>query len=186
MGNLKQKIDAKRDQVADAQKQYKEAKRDAKDGTTHSKMSVETWRSNWTFSLRRKFTYSLFFFRVLDKKKKAVERLKEQLMKLEVQETDKEENKTIALGTSKLNYLDPRISVAWYVAIYWRTRSLAFTLVKGPCPIKLFRQKSILGSSLVLSFCESGNSQTRIVFNVRLFFKPLWLIFFFYQLSTNR
>jgi len=30
-----------------------------------------------------------------------------------VQETDKEENKTIALGTSKLNYLDPRISVAW-------------------------------------------------------------------------
>ena len=52
-------------------------------------------------------------FRVLDKKKKALERLKEQLMKLEVQETDKEENKTIALGTSKLNYLDPRISVAW-------------------------------------------------------------------------
>lgn len=24
-----------------------------------------------------------------------------------------EENKEIALGTSKLNYLDPRISVAW-------------------------------------------------------------------------
>lgn len=51
--------------------------------------------------------------RVLEKKKKALERLKEQLVKLEVQETDKEENKTIALGTSKLNYLDPRISVAW-------------------------------------------------------------------------
>ena len=29
------------------------------------------------------------------------------------QAVDKEENKTIALGTSKLNYLDPRISVAW-------------------------------------------------------------------------
>lgn len=40
-------------------------------------------------------------------------RLKDQLMKLEVRETDREENKTIALGTSKLNYLDPRISVAW-------------------------------------------------------------------------
>lgn len=51
--------------------------------------------------------------RVLEKKKKALDRLKEQLMKLEVQETDREENKTIALGTSKLNYLDPRISVAW-------------------------------------------------------------------------
>merc|ERR1712223_1742437 len=49
----------------------------------------------------------------LDKKKKAVERLMEQLQKLETQAVDKEENKTIALGTSKLNYLDPRITVAW-------------------------------------------------------------------------
>lgn len=45
--------------------------------------------------------------------KKAVQRLEEQLMKLEVQATDREENKQIALGTSKLNYLDPRITVAW-------------------------------------------------------------------------
>ena len=47
------------------------------------------------------------------KKEKQLEKLKEQLMKLEVQATDREENKEIALGTSKLNYLDPRISVAW-------------------------------------------------------------------------
>lgn len=50
-----------------------------------------------------------------DKKKKSLQRNKEQLQKLELQETDRDENKTIALGTSKLNYLDPRISVAWYV-----------------------------------------------------------------------
>lgn len=50
---------------------------------------------------------------VADKKKKQLDRLKEQLKKLELQETDRDENKTIALGTSKLNYLDPRISVAW-------------------------------------------------------------------------
>lgn len=49
-----------------------------------------------------------------EKKKKQLEKLKEQLKKLELQETDRDENKTIALGTSKLNYLDPRISVAWY------------------------------------------------------------------------
>lgn len=48
-----------------------------------------------------------------EKKTKQLERLKEQLSKLLIQETDKDENKTIALGTSKLNYLDPRISVAW-------------------------------------------------------------------------
>lgn len=57
----------------------------------------------------------LLCFRLMDKAKKTLDRLKDQLIKLEVQETDKEENKTIALGTSKLNYLDPRISVAWYV-----------------------------------------------------------------------
>lgn len=49
----------------------------------------------------------------METKKKAVQRVEEQLMKLEVQATDREENKQIALGTSKLNYLDPRISVAW-------------------------------------------------------------------------
>ena len=51
--------------------------------------------------------------KVVESKKKAVQRLEEQLMKLEVQATDREENKQIALGTSKLNYLDPRITVAW-------------------------------------------------------------------------
>lgn len=51
--------------------------------------------------------------RTVETKKKAVQRIEEQLMKLEVQATDREENKQIALGTSKLNYLDPRISVAW-------------------------------------------------------------------------
>ncbi|KAB5546015.1 hypothetical protein PHYPO_G00067230 [Pangasianodon hypophthalmus] len=89
MQNLQTKIDAKKDQLSAAKKELKSAKADAK--AMHdekSKKAVET-------------------------KKKAVQRLSEQLMKLEVQATDREENKQIALGTSKLNYLDPRISVAW-------------------------------------------------------------------------
>lgn len=45
--------------------------------------------------------------------KKQLVRLREQLNKLEIQETNRDENKAIALGTSKLNYLDPRITVAW-------------------------------------------------------------------------
>ena len=57
--------------------------------------------------------FPLVFRIAAGKKEKQVEKLKEQLMKLEVQATDREENKEIALGTSKLNYLDPRISVAW-------------------------------------------------------------------------
>lgn len=46
----------------------------------------------------------------LAKKKKTLD---DQLKKLELSMEDKEEGKNIALGTSKLNYLDPRISVAW-------------------------------------------------------------------------
>lgn len=89
MQNLQTKIDAKRDQLSDAKRELKSAKADAKVRKDEkTKKAVET-------------------------KKKAVERVEEQLMKLEVQATDREENKQIALGTSKLNYLDPRISVAW-------------------------------------------------------------------------
>ncbi|CAH8623677.1 unnamed protein product [Heterobilharzia americana] len=52
----------------------------------------------------------------LSKSKLITKRLasaKEALSKLQLQATDRDENKEIALSTSKLNYLDPRISVAW-------------------------------------------------------------------------
>ena len=70
--------------------------------------------------------------RQLESKQKRLAQLEDQPQKLEVQATDKvhlpqsrapqngltflilqEENKEIALGTSKLNYLDPRITVSW-------------------------------------------------------------------------
>ncbi len=37
----------------------------------------------------------------------------ESLRKLEVDIRNRDENKEVALGTSKINYMDPRISVAW-------------------------------------------------------------------------
>ncbi|KAL0978606.1 hypothetical protein UPYG_G00172820 [Umbra pygmaea] len=89
MQNLQAKIDAKKQQLSEAKRDVKSAKADLK--------------------VRRDEKSK----RALESKKKAVERAEEQLMKLEVQATDREENKQIALGTSKLNYLDPRISVAW-------------------------------------------------------------------------
>ncbi|XP_071518331.1 DNA topoisomerase I, mitochondrial isoform X2 [Panulirus ornatus] len=89
MANLQKKIDDKKEQVEEAERECKQLKKAAKGGG----------------SQKEKMAY--------EKKKKALERLKEQLEKLELSATDKEENKTIALGTSKLNYLDPRISVAW-------------------------------------------------------------------------
>ncbi|XP_068222413.1 DNA topoisomerase I, mitochondrial isoform X2 [Palaemon carinicauda] len=89
MATLQKKIDDKREIVEEAERELKRLKKQAKSGGTQ----------------KDRILY--------EKKKKAVERLREQLEKLEMSATDKEENKTIALGTSKLNYLDPRISVAW-------------------------------------------------------------------------
>lgn len=88
MGALKDKIQDKRDKIDEAEADVSDAVKAAKRGSVKDKINA-------------------------DKKKKALDRLKDQLRKLEVQETDRDENKTISLGTSKLNYLDPRISIAW-------------------------------------------------------------------------
>ncbi|ENN71966.1 hypothetical protein YQE_11400, partial [Dendroctonus ponderosae] len=88
MDKLKEKIDSKRDQIEDAKRQVKDARRKAKHGSIKKKM-------------------------VYDNKKKMLERLKDQLAKLEIKKTDREDNKTIDFESSKLNYIDPRITVAW-------------------------------------------------------------------------
>ncbi|XP_065283206.2 DNA topoisomerase 1-like isoform X3 [Dermacentor albipictus] len=49
----------------------------------------------------------------LNSKRNQLQKLQVQLDKLEFQAMDKEENKDVVLVTSKLNYIDPRISVAW-------------------------------------------------------------------------
>ncbi|XP_072551927.1 DNA topoisomerase I, mitochondrial [Salminus brasiliensis] len=89
MANLQAKIEGRKEQLALAKKELKQAKKEAKE-SSDNKLLV-----------------------LVEKKKRAVQRCEEQLLKMEVQATDREENKQIALSTSKLNYLDPRISVAW-------------------------------------------------------------------------
>lgn len=42
-----------------------------------------------------------------------IEKKKQQIAKAELQARVKEDLKTVALGTSKINYMDPRITVAW-------------------------------------------------------------------------
>merc|ERR1719419_2183587 len=89
MDNLHAKIEAKQEGIKAAEKALKHAKKAYKNNGSQAERST------------------------VEKCKKNLERLLEQLEKLEIQKTDKDENKTIALGTSKLNYLDPRISVQW-------------------------------------------------------------------------
>ncbi|XP_060780334.1 DNA topoisomerase I, mitochondrial [Neoarius graeffei] len=89
MANLQTKIENRKEQLALAKKELKQTKKEAK-GSSDNKLLA-----------------------VVEKKTAAVQRCEEQLLRMEVQATDREENKQIALSTSKLNYLDPRISVAW-------------------------------------------------------------------------
>ncbi|XP_077022723.1 DNA topoisomerase I, mitochondrial isoform X2 [Tamandua tetradactyla] len=89
MQNLQLKIQTKQERVAEAKAELEKAKVEHCAGGDSKSQSF------------------------LEKKRRLLERLEEQLMKLTTQATDKEENKQVALGTSKLNYLDPRISVAW-------------------------------------------------------------------------
>jgi len=48
-----------------------------------------------------------------DKIKKAITKVNGQLIKWKAKKTEKDENKAVSLTTSKINYIDPRISVAW-------------------------------------------------------------------------
>ncbi|ORX63351.1 hypothetical protein K493DRAFT_309762, partial [Basidiobolus meristosporus CBS 931.73] len=43
----------------------------------------------------------------------AISKLTERILTTKTMMVDKDENKTTALGTSKINYIDPRISAAW-------------------------------------------------------------------------
>lgn len=89
MGKLKAKIEAKRAQLSILKRELKNLETDYK-----NTKRIQTKKD-------------------LDKKANMVTKAKSQLSKLQIQATDKEENKQVALCTSKLNYLDPRISVAW-------------------------------------------------------------------------
>lgn len=45
--------------------------------------------------------------------KKAIQKLDERIKNRQVEIEQKDELKTVALGTSKINYMDPRITAAW-------------------------------------------------------------------------
>ncbi|KAJ8613195.1 hypothetical protein MRB53_037061 [Persea americana] len=43
----------------------------------------------------------------------AIEKLEQRIDTMKVQAEDKDNNKEVALGTSKINYIDPRLSVVF-------------------------------------------------------------------------
>ncbi|KAG5830894.1 hypothetical protein ANANG_G00298030 [Anguilla anguilla] len=89
MASLRAKIKIKTQELVQAKTELKLAKWKAK-GCPGNKLHVE-----------------------VEKKRKTSRRLEDQLLNFNIQATDREEGKQIALGTSKLSYLDPRITLAW-------------------------------------------------------------------------
>ena len=59
---------------------------------------------------------------------------------------DKDEGKTTALSTSKINYIDPRISVAWCKAQPWL----------NVVPFKIVDEPEELMGLMLMSMCEGG------------------------------
>lgn len=49
----------------------------------------------------------------VDKCKDHISKINQRISKWETKKTEKDELKTVSLTTSKINYIDPRISVAW-------------------------------------------------------------------------
>lgn len=74
---------------------------------TDEQRAAERKRASELPRLEKKIT------RNLDQVKNQLKLAKERLEKLNADMLVKEELKTVALGTSKINYLDPRITVAW-------------------------------------------------------------------------
>ncbi|KAN0040528.1 hypothetical protein ACTA71_008865 [Dictyostelium dimigraforme] len=66
-----------------------------------------------SFDVKATFEKSRTFPEDKEKVKEKIAKYEDQIKKQEILKTGKDELKTVALGTSKINYLDPRITVAW-------------------------------------------------------------------------
>ena len=61
----------------------------------------------------RKFIEENPTLKTVEQVQAKVVKLKKSLESEEVKAKNKEDNKAVALGTSKINYMDPRITIAW-------------------------------------------------------------------------
>ena len=61
----------------------------------------------------RKFIQENQAIKTVEQCQQKIAKLKQQLEAEEIKAKNKEDNKAVALGTSKINYMDPRITIAW-------------------------------------------------------------------------
>mmetsp|Transcript_21486 Transcript_21486/g.36650 ORF Transcript_21486/g.36650 Transcript_21486/m.36650 type:complete len:784 (+) Transcript_21486:42-2393(+) len=114
---LKKNIKEEQEKVAKALEKAKSMKEKAK---TKEEKIAATEQDEKAKQMRKelgelKFTQNHLWEKEPSKDQvvKKIENWKEKIKKMELNIKHKDDNKEVALGTSKLNYMDPRISVAW-------------------------------------------------------------------------
>ena len=90
--------------VLDEHKKYLEELRDY---VKNFKKSKNKYKDSKTDTIKKVFPNTK------EKAETALKNLEEKVKKMSLKLKDREDNKQVALGTSKLNYMDPRITVSW-------------------------------------------------------------------------
>lgn len=109
----KDEVDKLQDKLKAATKKKENAKSDSE--KINSAEMVETAKANLKLDQKRRFLDKHMFKTkpTADSIDTRIKQWDETIRKMEVDIRNRDENKEVALGTSKINYMDPRISVAW-------------------------------------------------------------------------
>ena len=92
------------EELKDHLSNFKKAKKSAKESSKKTEEDDDDANKN---KLKKVFPDSV------DKTSKVIKGLEQKIAKLQEKIASRDKNKEVALNTSKLNYMDPRITVSW-------------------------------------------------------------------------
>ena len=100
-------FNAKSGQMSSVLKEHEEYLDELRDYVKNFKKSKNKYKNSKTDTIKKIFPDSK------EKAETALKNLEEKVKNMKKKLKEREDNKQVALGTSKLNYMDPRITVSW-------------------------------------------------------------------------
>ena len=98
---------AKSEQMQNVLDEHKKYLEELRDYVKNFKKSKNKYKDSKTDTIKKVFPSTK------EKAETALKNLEDKVKKMSLKLKDREDNKQVALGTSKLNYMDPRITVSW-------------------------------------------------------------------------
>ena len=98
---------AKSEQMQNVLDEYKQYLEELRDYVKNFKKSKNKYKDSKTDTIKKVFPPNK------ERAEAALKRLEDKVKNMSRKLKDREDNKQVALGTSKLNYMDPRITVSW-------------------------------------------------------------------------